>query len=107
MGDRAPLGSSVTAHDVVPGPPPLDDELAALALAADPDTVVGADAVCLWDLGGHGSVPLLPEWYMPAPSGGRPLLRGWRRRLVFIIIAAFILINAYGLCSTYGRVELA
>lgn len=84
-----------------------DDELVTLALAADPDTVVGDDAVCLWDLVGRDSAPPLPEWYMPMPAGGRRLLRGWRRRLVFVIIAAFVLINAYGLCSTYGQVVLA
>jgi len=84
-----------------------DDELAALALAADPLTPVGDDAVPLWDLAGARGAGALPAWYMPAPAGGGPLLRGWRRRLVFVIIAAFLLINMYGLCSTYGWVELA
>ena len=81
-----------------------DEELAALALAADPDTVVAADAVSLWETGDAGP---LPAWYMPAPTGGQRLLTGWRRRLVFVVIAAFLLINVYGLCSTYGWVELA
>ena len=31
-----------------------DDELCAAALDADPETVVADDAVCLWDLTGHG-----------------------------------------------------
>lgn len=84
-----------------------DEELAALALASDPDTVVGDGAVCLWDLPGTGGPSPLPEWYMPAPSTGGRLLTGWRRRLVYLIVAAFILINMHGLCSTYGWVELA
>ena len=47
---------------------------------------------------------LLPGWYMPAPMVGAPLLRGWRRRVALLIIASFVLISAYGLCSTYGWV---
>ncbi len=39
---------------------------------------------------------------MPPPMGGSRLLEGWRRKTVFLIIAAFILITAYGLCSAYG-----
>ncbi len=84
-----------------------DDELAGLAMSADPDTVVGDDAVCFWDLVPPGDPPPFPGWYMPAPAAGGRLVRGWRRRLVFVIIAAFILINMAGLCSTYGWVELA
>lgn len=78
-----------------------DDELTALALAADPDTAVDDDAVPLTPEPGTG---LLPGWYMPAPMGGIPLLTGWRRRVGLLIVAAFLLINAYGLCSTYGHV---
>ena len=80
-----------------------DDELAAEALAADPDAPVPDDAVALSaeNLGSD----LLPGWYMPTPAavGGR-LLQGWRRRVVLLVIASFLLINAYGLCSTYGHV---
>jgi hypothetical protein len=98
---------------VTPAPPPLepisDDELTALALAADPDAAVADDAVSLTTFtgpagAGPGGAGLLPEWYMPSPSGGVPLLRGWRRRVGLLIIASFVLINAYGLCSTYGHV---
>jgi hypothetical protein len=84
-----------------------DEELAALALAADPDTPVGDDAVCLWELTGSGADDLLPEWYMPSPATGLPRLRGWRRWVILLIIASFLAIEAYGLCSTYGRVVLA
>jgi len=84
-----------------------DDELCAVALAADPDEPVAADAVCLWEVTGHGPQPL-PEWYMPAPMGGT--LRGWRRLVarinVAVIIAALVTINAYGLCNTYGQLHL-
>jgi hypothetical protein len=41
---------------------------------------------------------------MPAAMGSGRLLRGWRRRVVLLIVASFVLINAYGLCSTYGHV---
>ena len=78
-----------------------DDELTALALAADPATEVDDDAV---PLAGPAVAGLLPDWYMPAPMGGVQLLQGWRRRVGQLIVASFLLINAYGLCSTYGWV---
>ena len=83
-----------------------DNELTALALAADPDAPIPADAVSLWDLEAHDS-QLLPDWYMPAPMAGRRRLGKWQRRLVWLVVATFVLINAYGLCSTYGSVVLA
>ena len=58
--------------------PLTDAELTAAALAADPDTVVGDDAVSLWDIASPVGPALLPSWYMPAPMGA-PKLRGWRR----------------------------
>lgn len=89
-----------------------DDELAEIALAADPDAPLDDDAVPFRpDAGGTAggaadadAGALLPDWYMPAPMAGGPLLRGWRRRVGLLIIASFLLINAYGLCSTYGHV---
>jgi hypothetical protein len=88
---------------------PSDEELTVLALAADPDLEVDADAVSFWSVAGPeaGRAPedqLLPEWYMP-PMTGRRLVRGWRRRVVLLVIAAFLTIDAYGLCSTYGWVS--
>lgn len=103
MGDDAVEGSALLAEAA----PVDDDELASLAMAADPDTVVSDDAVSIWDRAELRTASPLPAWYMPMPATGGRLLRGWRRRLVFVIIAAFILINMYGLCSTYGWVELA
>lgn len=32
------------------------------------------------------------------------LLQGWRRQIVLLIVASFVLINAVGLCGTYGYV---
>jgi hypothetical protein len=85
-----------------------DDELTELALAADPDAAVADDAIPLSELlsarAGDGGDELLPGWYMPPPMGAARLLQGWRRRIVMLIVASFVLINAYGLCSTYGHV---
>jgi hypothetical protein len=86
-----------------------DEELAELALAADPDAGVAEDAMPLSELlGAEGeasrSGDLLPGWYMPPPMATSRMLTGWRRRIVLLIIASFVLINAYGLCSTYGWV---
>ena len=83
-----------------------DAELSELAMAADPDAGVADDAVPLREfLGGAGAGgELLPDWYMPAPAGAGRLLQGWRRRVVLLIVASFVLLNAYGLCSTYGYV---
>ena len=87
-----------------------DDELTALALAADPDAVADDDAVCMWDVTGTPGVRLVPEWYMPSPMGGGMQLTGWRRLFarfnVGLIIAAFLVINAYGLCNTYGTLHI-
>jgi hypothetical protein len=83
-----------------------DEELCAVALAADPDTLVADDAVSVWQVVGAGPQPL-PSWYMPAPMTGS--LHGWRRRVarvnVAVIIASFLTINAYGLCNTYGQLH--
>lgn len=80
-----------------------DEELARLALAADPDTAVGADAVSLWEQPDWDQGQLLPTWYMPAPMRG--LLSSRRQRwIIALIVASFLLINAFGLCSTYGKV---
>ena len=77
-----------------------DDELAALALAADPDQPLAADAVPL-DVYLATEAGPLPEWYM-APVMARH--SGGRRRAVIIgVVGAFLLIEAFGLCSTYGQ----
>jgi hypothetical protein len=80
-----------------------DDELAELALAADPDAPIADDAVP-FGRPEHGAA-LLPEWYMPAPSG----IRRTRPRVLAVsaIIASLILVNGAGLCVTYGLPEIA
>ena len=75
-----------------------DDELAELALAADPDTVVADDAVPFTSPDDPGP-GLLPEWYMPAPSR-RPSAS---RTVVLTGVAiALFVINVGGVCVTYG-----
>jgi hypothetical protein len=96
---------AVVTRDPEEDPDVDDADLAAEALAADPDTEVGADAVSLWEVTGTRARSLLPEWYMPTPVGGTRVLRGWRRRVVFVVIAAFLTITAYGLCNTYGQLD--
>jgi hypothetical protein len=84
--------------------PISDEELTALALAADADTPLPDDAV---PLTGDGGADLLPAWYMPAPAGGAWSARpAWLRWVVLLIVASFLAINAYGLCTTYGPVGL-
>jgi hypothetical protein len=97
------MGTSLV-HDSQPLEQPTLDELTVLALAADPESAVDDDAVCLWDLAAADGSPSLPQWYMPAPAGGARQLRDWRRWIIPVVIAAFVIINAYGLCSTYGQV---
>lgn len=82
-----------------------EDELTALALAADPDLELADDAVSLWDVPPEESEDLLPSWYMPSPMARTRLLHGWRRSVVLLLIASFVLINAAGLCVTYGWVQ--
>lgn len=86
-----------------------DHELEREALAADPDAPLAEDAVSLWELQTtDGPAALLPSWYMPAPAGAGPRQHAtWRRRTVYVLVVAFVLINAAGLCSTYGRVVIA
>lgn len=80
-----------------------DDELTALALAADPEPQLDDDAMPFGVLAGDDL--LLPEWYMPL-SG--PIRRTRPRALaVGVIVAAMLLVNAGGLCVTYGLPEIA
>ncbi len=80
--------------------PFTEAELTALALAADPDGPIDDDAVSVAEfLGQPGG--LLPAWYMPSP-----MVRGtqrWRIPVVVAIVAAFVIIEAFGLCSTFGQ----
>ena len=40
---------------------------------------------------------------MPPVMAGVPRVHGWRRGLVFAFIASLLLIEAFGLCTTYGQ----
>jgi hypothetical protein len=76
-----------------------DEELTAEALAADPQLPLSDDAVPLQTLHADGA-PLLPEWYMPVTTGG--VRSDWRARVAIAIAAGLVLINAFGICVTYG-----
>ncbi|MFM2078017.1 MAG: hypothetical protein RJA49_1907 [Actinomycetota bacterium] len=80
-----------------------DEELTALALAADPDAPLGDDAVP-FDAQLTEFPELLPSWYMPAPSSYRRSRR--RVAVVALIIISLLVINALGLCITSGHVEM-
>jgi hypothetical protein len=69
-----------------------DDELA----------VLGHDAVPIRSLTASDDGSLLPDWYMPAPAARAH--RGWRRRVAVSVVSSILLINAAGLCVTYGPV---
>jgi hypothetical protein len=81
-----------------------DAELTILALAADPDEVPHDDAIPLLDCPDdvYGS---LPRWYMPPPmaTGRSP----WRTTIILLLVASFLLIEALGLCVTYGQLVAA
>jgi len=81
--------------------PLSDEELTALALAADPDQPLDEDAVPIDVYLGSSSKPL-PEWYM-APVMTRFTGR-FGRAVVLTVASAFLLIEAFGLCSTYGQI---
>ncbi len=81
-----------------------DAELTALALAADPAAGLPDDAVPISvHLARFG--PSLPVWYMPptVARGGRR----WKTPVVIAIVSAFLLIDAMGLCNTYGILGFA
>jgi hypothetical protein len=81
--------------------PISDEELTALAMAADPDAPIAVDAVPFGSAD-DDTVALLPSWYMPAP--GRRPDRG--RRLVFAGVVCSLLIgNVAGFCVTNGFPE--
>jgi hypothetical protein len=78
-----------------------DAELTELALAADPDQALDSDAVPLSEYLSNQPVGLLPEWYM-APVMTRHMRRA-PRLIALVVIGAFVVIEAFGLCSTYGQ----
>jgi len=86
------------------GEPLTEEELTTLALAADPAAPLPGDAVPISvHLAQFG--PTLPLWYMPPTlsRGGRR----WKTPVVIAIVSAFLLIDAMGLCNTYGILGFA
>ena len=79
-----------------------DDELTALALAADPDEPLAPDAVPFRGDPTPG-IDLLPEWYMPRPALGRSTPA--RRAIAVAVVTAALLINGLGFCITYGHLS--
>jgi len=80
-----------------------DEELTMLALAADVRTEPDAGVA---PIGGFlGQRPIaLPDWYMPAATARA---RRWRVPVVLAIVGAFLIIEAFGLCSTFGPLVFA
>jgi hypothetical protein len=94
-----------------------DEELTALALAADPDAPLPDDAVPFGEApfgeapfgeapaGGGRGIGLLPSWYMA------PVVRSARQRryriAVGALVVAFLTIDLFGLCATYGPLTFA
>jgi hypothetical protein len=77
-----------------------DEELAAEAVAADPEPNL-AGALPFAPMSGDDAAAALPSWYMPAPMAGARLV-GWRRGVVLTFVAALLLIETVGLCTTFG-----
>jgi hypothetical protein len=94
----------VTVEGFDPSGELSDQELTALALAADPDQPIADGAVPIGiHLARFGSG--LPLWYMPpaVSRGGRR----WKAPFVIAVVAAFLLIDVAGLCNTFGILSLA
>jgi hypothetical protein len=93
------LNHQVVAVDEADMDSPIsDEELEAMALAADPQAPLPDDAV---PMGLYLSqFAPLPDWYMPPAMtrhGGK-----WRAPVILAVVSAFLIIDAFGLCSTYG-----
>lgn len=83
-----------------------DEELTELALAADPDAPLPSDAVPIGVHLSRFAVPL-PLWYMPPVVRSGSRRRWWKTPVVLAVVGAFVLIDAMGLCNTYGILSLA
>ena len=100
-----PLDKWAQADGEAAGAPLSDAELTALALAADPHAPLSPDAIPLSMHIAQLAGTTLPQWYMaPATARGG---RGWRLPVVATIVFAFLLIEALGLCNTFGQLTFA
>ncbi len=90
--------------DITPADVVSDDELTALALAADPLAPVDNDAEP-WHFGYGFIKNPLHDWYMPLPMASR---RGRGTRVVVVsVVVGLVVICAFGLCVTSGFLQLA
>jgi hypothetical protein len=92
MSDTSGSGEFSSAY-------PNDEELATLAMCADPHPVIDAHAIP-WTGRSDPSLSGLPDWYMP-PSIGLVHSRTVRV-VVACVVAGFLLVDASGLCNTFG-----
>ena len=92
------LGKVGTVPDTPASSVISDEELTALALAADPDQPLDPDAVP-FVAGDAALAGLLPAWYMPATAGARRWILG-------AMAIGFVAISACGMCVTNGFPEL-
>ena len=83
---------------------PTEEELIALALAADPAAPVDLDAEP-YHFGFGFNRFALPQWYMPSPMASG---RGRGTKVVIVSIATgMLVIAAFGLCITSGFLQFA
>ena len=89
-----------TTHPAPDATDVSDAELAAEAIAADPEPCLD-DALPFHRVIGRETEGDLPAWYMPPPMAGA-LLFGWRRSVILTFVASLLVIEAAGLCTTFG-----
>ena len=85
--------------------PGSEEELCRLAMAADPDAPLSRHAIPLSLHLAQFAGAALPGWYM-APASARSGRR-WRTPIVVAIVSSFLLIEALGLCNTFGQLTFA
>jgi hypothetical protein len=101
----SPVGGTATrVGDLLVEGGITDEELTALALAADPDQPLDPGARPDPAIGDHGPLPL--SYMPPAMSGPRE-----RNRVMtfvaLLLVTAFVVITALGFCMTYGALSFA
>jgi hypothetical protein len=102
--DFHPETSSPDGPDLLDSPL-TEEELTRLALEADLDAPLSQDAIPLSLHLAQFAGAALPDWYMAPATSARG--RGWRTPVVMGIIFAFVLIEALGLCNTFGQLTIA
>ncbi len=84
--------------------PFTDEELTELALAADPAVPLADDAIPFAP-NADRHISFLPQWYMPPVMLRTP--KRWHRWAIVAVVVAFVTIDLFGLCSTYGPLSAA